>query len=60
MWNCYFQEGKEISNSKTKNDGKQIVLWPEIIKEYGHEDLKEQVSQYFLKLENHTGKEMLR
>ena len=53
----YFQEGKEISNTKIKNDGKKKVILPQILKYNGGENFQQKVSKYFLDKKKDTGKD---
>ena len=53
----YFQEGKEISNIKIKNDGKKKVFLPQILKYNGGENFQQKVPKYFLEKKKDTGKD---
>ena len=53
----YFQEGKEISNTKIKNDSKKKVFLSQILKYNGGENFQQKVSKYFLDKKKDTGKD---
>ena len=53
----YFQEGKEKSNTKIKNDGKKNVFLPQVVKHDGGENLQQKDCKYFLGKKKDTAKD---
>ena len=53
----YFQEGKEKSNTKIKNDAKKNVFLPQVVKHDGHENLQQKGCKYFLGKKKDTTKD---
>ena len=54
----YFQEGKEKSNTKIKNDAKKNVFLPQVVKHDGGENLQQKVCKYFLGKKENTAKDV--